>query len=106
MNHSDCIAERILNNVATFLGDTWHARATEKLTDEDLEYWGAFYEENHLHARGILFATFMEAPREIAQALLVPLAPPPQESFAPLLPKQRLAIARTQPTHLVRAASR
>lgn len=76
------------------------------LSDEYLEDWGRFYEENNFYARGILFETFLTDPEAISQAVLfggvMPL--PRGEEYYPLLPRQREVALRTHPR--VRANSR
>jgi len=80
------------------------ATAAPVLTDEALDFWGDFFVRNHFHARGILFETFMQHPREIAQAVLFRSPSDEPEEFRLLLPAQRRAIAK--PGRRVRAVSR
>lgn len=51
-------------------------------SDEYIEYWAIQYRNRRLWRYGILFATFLEHPREILKALL-------ERGFLPLLPEQR-----------------
>lgn len=62
------------------------------LPDVQLEFWGNFYVENNFYAYGILFATFLRAPREIADALI--FWPAPEKGLRDLLPEQRAVAAR------------
>lgn len=70
-----------------------HPRAAPTYSDQQLDYWGYLYQVNRLYARGILFEHFMQAPRDILQAVIyrqaLPL--PPGAEHYPLLPKQRRA---------------
>lgn len=76
------------------------------LADEDLEYWGRWFVDNHFEKRGVNFETFMTDPFAIAQALLfgLPMPLPKGEEFYPLLPRQREVAAGMHPR--VRAISR
>lgn len=62
------------------------------LPDVQLEFWGNFYVENNFYAYGILFATFLRAPREIADAMI--FGPAPEKGLRDLLPEQRAVAAR------------
>ncbi len=76
-------------------------------SDEALEYWGRIYLDNHFRARGVLFGTFMRFPRELMRALIFAKLQGTgyRDTFYPLLPQQRLAIARTQAPNKVQARS-
>lgn len=76
------------------------------LPDEEIEYWGRFYEENNFHSRGIRFEIFMTDPFAISQAILfgTPMPLPRGEDYYPLLPRQRDVALRAHPR--VRAISR
>jgi hypothetical protein len=74
------------------------------VSDDDLEYWGRFFVENRLHARGILFETFMVHPFEIGQAALFGNRLRDPEDLLPLLPRQREVALRVHPH--VRAISK
>ena len=69
-----------------------------RVTDDDLECWGNYYLANRLYERGILFATFMQDPRAIAEAITFRWAMPipDGEEFYPLLPEQREAAERIE----------
>ena len=68
------------------------------VSNDALEYWGEFYTSNNFKAFGMPFHLFMENPRAISNALVyrlaLPIRSPAIGEFYPLLPKQRLAIAR------------
>src|SRR5690554_378536 len=68
--------------------------ATPRYPDEALEYWGRIYVDNHLHARGILFATFMQDPQAILESLITSGRVEATEDYLPLLTAQREVAAR------------
>jgi hypothetical protein len=65
-----------------------------KYSDEYIEYWGEVFLANPiLRRRGVNFITFLVAPEEILAAVLTPQVADLGE-FRPLLPAQRMAVAR------------
>jgi len=84
----EAVPEAVMEKVLRNMGDLYlRANRQEKMSDEDLEYWGNFYTENNLRARNILFQTFMEAPREIAAAVIFKKPPPLSDDLGRPLPK-------------------
>ena len=77
----------VAGNLQRYIGDV----PVPRVTDDDLECWGNYYLANQLYARGILFATFMQDPRAIAEAITFRWAMPipDGEEFYPPLPAQR-----------------
>lgn len=67
---------------------------TPRHSDEELEFWGRIYVDNHLYARGILFATFMQGPQAILESLITSGRVEATEDYLPLLTAQREVAAR------------
>jgi voltage-gated potassium channel Kch len=64
------------------------------ISDERLEFLGALFLRTNLHARGILFETFVAYPAEIFRAVTgreLPRAP--LDDYLPLLSRQRAVAA-------------
>ena len=66
-------AERILRNLGAFVAETACPLPNPDRVygDDDLEFWGEYFVRHDLRARGILFETFMNDPRAIAQAMIL-----------------------------------
>lgn len=58
------------------------------LSDAHLEFWGEIYTTNNLHARGVLFETFVTAPQATLEALARRAQAQYDDTPEPLLPAQ------------------
>lgn len=65
----------------------------DRYSDEELDRWGEIYTANRLHARGILFETFLRHPQEILAAV-VGWVQHIEEDQPSLLPSQRQVVDR------------
>ena len=71
--------------------------------DENFEYWYLIYSANKLQDRNITFEVFMQAPREIMEALTfgTPMPNISGSEYLPLLPRQEAVRADLERQDLV-----
>lgn len=84
--------------VESFIGYVTEPVGLQPFSDEELERWGNYFIANNLYARGVLFETFLQYPKAIAEALAFRRAMPLPDGveFYPPLPRQLDAAERIE----------